>query len=321
MTTQREPQVGDKIKLTGDGWNINGYSAEPVLQGQVVTIKRINRYGEACFSFLNTDGDSDETFLLSYAHRRRDPLDGECWHFADEPREGDLVKLTGSLWTRSEKEAGPYRVILGPEGGYGAGEVGIYLRAQPTTNFHIINYGNPATAKTRWGAEALSENPGAAALDSFDPDESAFKIGGWVKLKPGTGIEEHHPGTYQITALLSGLVGVRVAPGDIRYWGPRTMNPVDAPEVSVSELNTEATEDQVVEHEGYDVIDPPHYKGFSNGAEPIDIIEHLTPNKGTAVKYLARAGRKPDAEELKDLRKALRYVQREINLIEGNPSW
>jgi hypothetical protein len=57
-----------------------------------------------------------------------------------------------------------------------------------------------------------------------------------------------------------------------------------------------------------------HYKGFSNGAEVIDIIEHLTPNRASAVKYLARAGSKSD-DELQDLRKAQRYVQREIALV------
>lgn len=61
-----------------------------------------------------------------------------------------------------------------------------------------------------------------------------------------------------------------------------------------------------------DVVNhPPHYKGFSNGAEVIDITENLSFNAGNAVKYLARAGRKTE-NPIEDLRKAQWYVQREI---------
>ncbi|GAA2917080.1 hypothetical protein GCM10020221_11490 [Streptomyces thioluteus] len=58
------------------------------------------------------------------------------------------------------------------------------------------------------------------------------------------------------------------------------------------------------------VASPAHYTGFSNGAEPIDIAEHLNYNRGNAVKYLVRAGRKDDEEQ--DLRKALFYLMREL---------
>lgn len=66
----------------------------------------------------------------------------------------------------------------------------------------------------------------------------------------------------------------------------------------------------------YDEINPDHYKGFSNGAEVIDIVETLSYNCGAAIKYLARAGRKPGADVLTDLRKAAWYVAREIERIE-----
>lgn len=65
----------------------------------------------------------------------------------------------------------------------------------------------------------------------------------------------------------------------------------------------------------YDEINPDHYKGFSNGAEVIDIVETLSYNCGAAIKYLARAGRKPGADVLTDLRKAAWYVAREIERI------
>ncbi|MEH3142485.1 MAG: DUF3310 domain-containing protein [Mycobacterium kyogaense] len=64
-----------------------------------------------------------------------------------------------------------------------------------------------------------------------------------------------------------------------------------------------------------DQINPSHYRGFSNGAEVIDIVERLNFNRGNAIKYLARAGKKQDAETLTDLRKAAWYVQREIDRI------
>lgn len=64
---------------------------------------------------------------------------------------------------------------------------------------------------------------------------------------------------------------------------------------------------------------PPHYGGFSHGAEVIDITEHLTFNAGNALKYLARAGRtdgENKGEMLEDLRKAEWYVKREIARLE-----
>lgn len=64
-----------------------------------------------------------------------------------------------------------------------------------------------------------------------------------------------------------------------------------------------------------DAINPQHYKGFTGGAEPIDIAEHLGFNLGNVVKYAARAGKKDD--RLQDLNKALYYLKREIAREEG----
>lgn len=64
---------------------------------------------------------------------------------------------------------------------------------------------------------------------------------------------------------------------------------------------------------------PSHYAdGWSNGAEVIDITEHLDFNRGNAVKYLARAGKKGGSKgkELEDLRKAQWYVERAIAKLE-----
>lgn len=65
-----------------------------------------------------------------------------------------------------------------------------------------------------------------------------------------------------------------------------------------------------------DAIDPQHYQGFSNGAQPVDIAEHLPFNLGNALKYVSRAGRKGDMVE--DLRKARWYIDRELARLGAN---
>ena len=66
-----------------------------------------------------------------------------------------------------------------------------------------------------------------------------------------------------------------------------------------------------------DAINPAHYQGFSNGAQVVDITEHLNFNRGNAVKYLARAGAKDPAKEIEDVKKAIWYAQRELVRLEG----
>lgn len=59
--------------------------------------------------------------------------------------------------------------------------------------------------------------------------------------------------------------------------------------------------------------------------EPIDIIEGwgLDYSSGNAIKYIARAGRKSTdpAEVTRDLEKAISYLRRRINAINGKASW
>jgi len=59
-------------------------------------------------------------------------------------------------------------------------------------------------------------------------------------------------------------------------------------------------------------VRPSHYRGFSRGAEVIDITENLNFNLGNVVKYVARAGRKTD-DPREDLLKAAWYLDRELN--------
>lgn len=53
---------------------------------------------------------------------------------------------------------------------------------------------------------------------------------------------------------------------------------------------------------------PPHYQ-LPNGMEVIDIVETLNYRKGTAVKYIMRAGNKWN--EVEDIEKAIWYLSRE----------
>lgn len=63
---------------------------------------------------------------------------------------------------------------------------------------------------------------------------------------------------------------------------------------------------------------PAHYGGDDDVYEVIKVIEawDLGFNIGNAVKYVARAGRKPGTPYVEDLRKALFYLQREIERCE-----
>ena len=62
---------------------------------------------------------------------------------------------------------------------------------------------------------------------------------------------------------------------------------------------------------------PSHYT--DGKIEVIDFIEDkgLNFNKGNAVKYIARAGKKDTSKEIEDLKKAQWYINREIKRLEG----
>lgn len=67
------------------------------------------------------------------------------------------------------------------------------------------------------------------------------------------------------------------------------------------------------------VVHPPHYaNGWSNGAEVIDLTEHLSFCAGNVVKYVCRAGRKDPGKHVEDLEKARWYLDREIARVRRN---
>lgn len=61
---------------------------------------------------------------------------------------------------------------------------------------------------------------------------------------------------------------------------------------------------------------PKHYNSNPSGVEAIDVIEHMTFNVGTAMKYLWRCGLKDGEPQIRDLKKAQWYLTREIHRIE-----
>lgn len=64
----------------------------------------------------------------------------------------------------------------------------------------------------------------------------------------------------------------------------------------------------------YETINhPPHYNEHPSGVECIDIVEHFSFNSGNAIKYLWRAGLKPDTNSVDDFKKAIWYIEREMN--------
>ena len=65
-----------------------------------------------------------------------------------------------------------------------------------------------------------------------------------------------------------------------------------------------------------EVNHPAHYTAYE-GLEIIQLTEQMNFNRGNAVKYIARAGLKSYDTEIQDLKKALWYIQREINRMEA----
>lgn len=63
---------------------------------------------------------------------------------------------------------------------------------------------------------------------------------------------------------------------------------------------------------------PSHYGGKGNPYEAIKVIEawNLGFNLGNTVKYISRAGKKDSSKTLEDLKKALWYLQHEVENLE-----
>ena len=71
-----------------------------------------------------------------------------------------------------------------------------------------------------------------------------------------------------------------------------------------------------------DMINPDHYKG-DRKFEPIDVIEDwgLNYRLGNALKYISRNGRKPGEDAREGLKKAIWYLEREIQAQTSQPAY
>lgn len=104
----------------------------------------------------------------------------------------------------------------------------------------------------------------------------------------------------------------------LREWAMRLAVPDDAELRQAIDMQLLAG---AIAPAGERVNHPRHYNQHPAGVECIDIIEHMSFNTGTAIKYLWRAGLKEGSPELEDLRKATWYIEREIERLQaaGNP--
>jgi hypothetical protein len=68
----------------------------------------------------------------------------------------------------------------------------------------------------------------------------------------------------------------------------------------------------------YDSINPNHYRG-NRRFEPIDVIEdwQLNYRLGNALKYISRNGRKPGEDPAEGIKKAIWYLERELETLRG----
>tara|TARA_Y100000592_G_scaffold86765_1_gene140466 strand:+ start:9891 stop:10160 length:270 start_codon:yes stop_codon:yes gene_type:complete len=73
---------------------------------------------------------------------------------------------------------------------------------------------------------------------------------------------------------------------------------------------------EIKKTEKYEAVDKPLHYQSKQGFQVVDIIEayNLNFNLGNVLKYVCRAGNKPNEGRSKDLRKALWYLHREVNV-------
>lgn len=61
-----------------------------------------------------------------------------------------------------------------------------------------------------------------------------------------------------------------------------------------------------------DPINPDHYKWHPSGVECVQISQEFPSNLGQAIQYIWRAGKKSDQPVVRDLEKAVWFLQAEI---------
>ncbi len=101
------------------------------------------------------------------------------------------------------------------------------------------------------------------------------------------------------------IVGRDIDSGENRFWAVKGMEPVELSNGAEMDSNSS------VDH-------PAHYGGKDDPYEAIKVIEawKLNFRLGNCVKYVRRAGQKPDTPTIQDLKKARWYLDREIAALE-----
>lgn len=158
-----------------------------------------------------------------------------------------------------------------------------------------------------WSAEAEAEAWRRVRERQARGEFSAPSLA-WGELK-GLSIEEPtaQPAAPEPSAAAEEL---DKAPAPLRLEGLKELAAREVGATATTPATTTKTAPEQVDH-------PAHYHAES-GLEVIDIIEAwaLNYNRGNALKYLARAGRKDPASEAQDLKKALWYIERELKRLE-----
>ena len=62
---------------------------------------------------------------------------------------------------------------------------------------------------------------------------------------------------------------------------------------------------------------PVHYNLHPSGVECLTVVRHMNFNLGNAIKYIWRCGLKDNTTDIEDLKKAVFYLQDEIERLEG----
>lgn len=107
-----------------------------------------------------------------------------------------------------------------------------------------------------------------------------------------------------------------------KYLHKGDLRPGDASKDSGADGDPQPAAGPLVERlSSEEAVTQKHYTSLS--PEPIDVIEGwgLGFRLGCVVKYVARAGRKPGVSARDDLVKALAFLKRELNAIDGKQLW
>lgn len=151
-------------------------------------------------------------------------------------------------------------------------------------------------------------------------EEILSKIEKQFGLGPGELADAPQPMSRKITIDETGIVKQQ-NPRDLWDGKVHILNPDTGRYEELKMMTDEQFKNMTVDTEKPDFeTNPEYYQGFTGTVELIDITENLSFNGGNAVKYIARSTRvdgvKKHENPITDLRKAIWYIEREIERLE-----